>query len=579
MEIITSEQQAIVNYVRAGKGDLLIEAVAGSGKTFALLKALEVIPQRSVLICAFNRKIADELKARAPKPPRGSVFHVQTFHSIGKSILTRHYPKLRFDRNGTENIINKTLGERTLPYPMRRAAVKLLRQYKELDVSDGVSLGDLDDIEQVGHTHECFGELRDGPIVDVCSIVLSAYELSHRPNELDTIDFCDMIWMPIALGLTPPSRYQAIVVDEWQDISEPQLELIRRMRAPKGGRLIMAGDGRQALYGYRGAVAAVVRNVMTNEQNAKTLSLTISFRCSKAVLRAASELVSGIRAPDDALDGTETSVGLCDVPRMIIRRPSDTLHTFILSRTNAALLDTALYLWREGVRFQLNAGQEMMAPLFTLLDVLDLRTPDLFRVSLFKWHTEQVAKAEISAVALELVERLNEQRAMLLSAVHYTQPNGLRRLFQSILEPGKTGVLLSTVHKVKGLEADRVFLLRQTFRRHQYSTWKDADNELDQIRIQRTPTEEDLNIEYVAITRSKEHLIWVDITKREIETAPVDEAELTAQMLKSLSVRELEIEFDKAEGELSRLGALGDNDGADGWAKHAEKVLAEISSR
>jgi len=597
MTQLTDEQSAIVEYVRRGQGDLLIEAIAGSGKTFAILEALKVIPQRSILICAFNRKIADELKARA-KAPAGAAMHIDTFHAIGKRIISQHFPKLRVDKNATEMLITKTAGDRPLGYAVRRAATRLLRQYKELDSCDVDAVHEVEDFEKVGQTYELFDKLTSGAVDEVIALAMSAYTASHDPENLEAIDFCDMIWMPVALDLTSASRYQAILVDEWQDISEPQLELIRRLRAPvvlvpgkpgqkQMGRLIMAGDGRQAINGWRGAVAQTVRNMMLDECGATTLTLSTSWRCSKAVIAEASGLVHGIRAAPDALEGSITHVGLNDVPRMIFQGYSETIHTFILSRNNKSLLDTALLLWREGVRFQLNAGQEMLKPLFELLDLLDLRDAPRFKVSLLKWHAEQTARANAAeTVSIAFVEALDERRDMLLAAVHYGEPSGLRRLFQSILEPGKTGVLLSTVHKVKGLEADRVFLLKQTFAR-----WKDnPKDEFDQNDeermvqlsdwVDRSPSSEDLNIEYVAITRAKEHLIWVDMNQREMAAAPSMKADpaLIADMLRSLDITGLEQEFDKAEGEIQRLG-LSNPEEADAWSKHAALVLAEISSR
>lgn len=612
----TGEQQTFIDLVGGTNSHVLVTAVAGSGKTSTLLEALKVIPQKSILMCAYNKRIAEELTQRAPKLPRGSAMHIKTFHALGLGILKAHYPRLTIDKNGTETIIAKALGDQPLGYPQRRAAVKLLRQYKELDVSDGVDgAADLDSFYACGRNYDLFDKLTEVAIEEVCAVVSTAYMLSHRPQDLETIDFCDMIWMPIALNLQPRSRYQAIIVDEYQDISEPQLELIRRLRAPKGGRLIMAGDDRQAINLWRAAVPQVVRNMMQQE-GATELTLTTSFRCSAAVIGVARELVPNIRACDDALEGSVSNVGLCDVPRMIFQGQSATIHTFILSRNNAALLDTALYLWREGVRFQLNAGQDLLAPLFELLDKLNLSSEPLFRSSLTAWHKAAKEKAEDTG-AMALVERVNEQHEMLLSAIRYTKPSGLRRLFQSILEPGKTGVLLSTVHKVKGLEAERVFLLKQTFKRHgkrflaligrsqpinqanrqprrvpiaapgaaavklpdgqqvAIGDWVD-DKLYTTISISDT-SDEDLNIEYVAITRAKEHLIWVDMNQRDLGAAP--DLELDQQLLRSLTIEGLEKAFDQAEGEIQRLASLGDNDAADEWAQHAKRVQVELSSR
>ena len=105
----------------------------------------------------------------------------------------------------------------------------------------------------------------------------------------------------------------------------------------------------------------------------------------------------------------------------------------------------------------------MLAPIFDLLDHnLDLRDDKLFKASLKDWYDTEFAKAE-KAGALAYADRVTDIMEMLHAASKYAQPVQLRGLLAEILVENKSGVLLSTVHKVKGLEADRVFLLEQSF--------------------------------------------------------------------------------------------------------------------
>lgn len=612
---LTDEQEAIRRYVSQGDGDLLVDACAGSGKTASLREALKVIPQRSILVCAFNRKIADDWKANVPPMPKGWVVHVQTFHSIGKSILQSYYPKLRIDKNATETIINRAAEARgqTLSFPVRRAATRLLRQVKETEIEDGIGIADQEEFLRVGTTYELFDKLATGPRDLAIEIAMDGYDLSMKPEQLEAIDFCDMIWLPIALGLTPKSRYQAILIDEWQDISEPQWALLRKMRAeripvpgdPKrrqNGRLILAGDFRQSVYQFRGSAAATIRAQML-EAGAKHMTLTTSFRCSKAVISEAQHLVPGIKAWDDAPEGSLTECSLNDVTRMIFQEAqSDAPHTFVLSRSNAALLDAALYLWSGGVRFQLNAGKEMLDPLFKLLEQLELSRIDKFRESLEKWHAETTKRCE-EAGSVSAQERADELHKMLLSVSAVVEPRGIRQLLTSILEPNKTGVLLSSVHKVKGLEADRVFLLQQTFKPRmrrldddsEGRVWKPVGDDGLQVgpaenvdpkrvarpirvRVQQPLTDEDNNVEYVAITRARVHLIWVDMSNK--QAASVPEPGLEAELMRSITTGGLERELFKAESEMQRLSRDGgDTDTIAKWAGYCERLQSEINAR
>lgn len=662
---LTLEQKAIVEFVRAGRGDLLIEALAGSGKTSTLIEALKTIPQRSILICAFNKRIAEEIKTKLPKLPRTHVAHVKTFHALGLSIVKSRFPGVEVSNDATENLISDAAQKRgvSLAYPLRRAAVKLLRTYKEVESPTAGELGiavEPEDLLDVGHEYDLFGKLRDPQIVQVVEVVIDAYEALLQPGlTIQSIDFCDMVWLPLALRISPPSRYQAIVVDEWQDISAPQLALINQLIAP-GGRLIMAGDIRQAIYGWRGGIGETVRSDMA-DRGSKMLPLTTSFRCSKAVITEAQALVPEIQAWDQANDGSVLEVGLRDVPRMIMGAPSEEIHTFVLSRTNADLLDAALFLYREGVKFQLNAGAQMLEPLFELLGKLNLSSVDAFKKSLGSWYGVESARAEASN-ATAWRERLDEQFAMLSAVVAYVEPRGIERLLKSILQAGTTGVLLSTVHKVKGLEADRVFLLKQTFQRHQpsrqpveaFTAGRAIDSigtQAQRLRDSLTPrerevldrrfqpvaspsglgvpniasmpsgmtigvgggtvelrdlvedriydtltfgglTQEELNIEYVAITRSRDHLIWVDLELRTYEYAKMrgrqegasrwylfkntrDELQATStKPLVTLSLEDVESLWSELEGEGVRLDRLGRLDESKAIVKYAIALKA-----
>ena len=308
-----------------------------------------------------------------------------------------------------------------------------------------------------------------------------------------------MIWGPLVRNIAPPSRYQAVIVDEAQDISAPQLALITRLVAP-GGRLVVVGDRNQAIYGWRGAVPDQVWGAL-DARKAAHLTLTPTFRCPAAVVLEAQELVPGLNARAGAPAGV---VWATDKAGMATALKASKVDTFVLSRNNADLLTCALAIWRVGVRFQLNAGKEMLEPLYGVLDHLPTGgTHAAFAAALLTWYTAENARAE-AANATAWAERLEEQFKMIGIAAAHSSPAKVRGLLADLIAENDSGVLLSTVHKVKGLEATRVFLLRDTFARHQSRTWPSGD--------EKPPIEqEELNIEYVAITRAKNELVWVSL--------------------------------------------------------------------
>lgn len=520
----TDEQRAIIDYVAKGEGNLVVDAKAGTGKTTTLLAALAKIPQRSVLICAFNTRIAEELQAKLPQMPRGYNVQVKTFHAQGLKLIKDHYRHLEVSKTGTEDILRKAVGEgsKNLAFQVKRAAVNLLRCVKENVATP--SPPSQQKMLSLGVEHGILDKLSDSASKLVFEIVHDGYIMSLDLANRETIDYPDMIWAPLACRLQPKSRYLAALVDEFQDISEPQFEMIRSLMAPKS-RLLAVGDPQQEIYQWRNSMGARAWTIARDEMKARVLPLTITWRCDTAIVEQANQLVPELRARPNAGAGLVNSIDWKAMPG-VIQHEADLASTYVLSRNNRWLLSAALFLWRKRVPFELNAGKEMLDPLIKLIDdVLDLRDRDQFLSSLQKWHVEMIATAE-RANAPSAADRADEIRAMLEDVVREIEPTKIKRMLYDMMTPNASGVLLSTVHKVKGLEADRVFLLRGTFERHNENTCKpcngsgeDSDGNRRCWKCggsgvwDREIPQEELNIEYVAITRCRQHLIWVDLPR------------------------------------------------------------------
>ena len=87
---LSNYQLAIIDFIRNGQGNLVVEASAGSGKTYTLMKCVEEIPgDKSILLSAFNRDIATVLKRKAK-----DMFNVNvsTLHGLGLQMLQRNFP-------------------------------------------------------------------------------------------------------------------------------------------------------------------------------------------------------------------------------------------------------------------------------------------------------------------------------------------------------------------------------------------------------------------------------------------------------------------------------------------------------
>lgn len=488
---LTDEQSAILEHLAKGNDHVLIDAKAGAAKTTMLLKALSVVPQKSVLLCAFNKRIADELKQRMPVVPKGSVHVASTFHAAGLRIIQSH-KRVTVSPSASEELVNDACttldGELKVPFKIRRVAVRLLRMLKE--TFSGPEF-DLEAGRNLGFAHDLFQGLVDDKQIDIAVMTtMRAYDLGLGLR--DTIDFCDMVWLPVVLGLKCPSRYQAVFVDEAQDLNALQWELVKKLVASKG-RIVAVGDRAQGIYKWRGAIGDEVWKELIETLEAKQLPLTTTFRCSWAIVAEARQLVPTLNVWDEASHGSVTTIDYANLA--VNLRAIYDKQTFVLSRTNADLLQVALDLHRHRIQFHLAASKEIIEPLFEIIDKLDKLSAQRFRASLLTWFNTEILKAE-TLHAPALAEKVEQQFAMIALLLSYAQPVNFRRILQEILHHDTSTITLSTVHKAKGLEADRVYLLRQTFHRHQRREKVDP---------------EELNCEYVAITRAKRDLIWVNL--------------------------------------------------------------------
>lgn len=275
-------QLAIGDAVDSPSGpNILVEAVAGSGKTTTLLWLLDRIPQRkpnallsqSICFLAFNKNIAETLKSRCP-----SYVSCSTFHSLGLRALktcsdidptasrrrdfvdSRKVPKLVWKRLDRDN-------------PDTQAIIRLVGLLKSLDhVAEAFDVASL-----IQHHELDFADPRAAT-----SVALDVLEESNR--NLDQIDFDDMLYLPVLLNATF-STQDWLLVDECQDLNSIQHEILARSAGPST-RIIAVGDRHQAIYGFRGASADSMEKLQSRF-NMTELPLSISYRCPKAVVAEA----------------------------------------------------------------------------------------------------------------------------------------------------------------------------------------------------------------------------------------------------------------------------------------------------
>lgn len=447
--------------------NVMVEAVAGSGKT----TTLEEFAKRSAcqpLCIAFNKPIQLEMKRRG--------LNALTFNGLGHKIYLGKYRSAILDKAKDWNIARDTFGSDS----------ELMKEYGSAVVR-GVGLAKGNNWSPEDSSVMDFEELIDSYDLDVPAEQLRAvaeasWQLFQRSAAIrDIFDFNDQLWVPVYENLSFPT-YMGVLVDELQDANALQHEALRRMRS----RVCGFGDRAQSIYGFRGALHSSMDD-FKRDFKAVELPLSITYRCGRAIVREAQRYCPQIEAAPDAIEG---AVHHFDKDPEIFS--PDVL---VLSRTNAPLFGSILRHIRAGKAVQVRS--QFLDNFQKFIHKFNCETSKELLAKLEAWKTEEVAAAEakkfygkVAAIQdkFETIKHFCDQFKTVWEIL-----STLRKLADS-----ETGPIFSTVHKAKGLEAERVYILRPDL---MPAKWVSGEAQERQER----------NILYVAITRAKRELVFGEV--------------------------------------------------------------------
>lgn len=478
-------QEAIFKEVATGTGHLAVNARAGSGKTTTVFEALRHVPSGlSTFFCAFNKAIAEELSQRAP---RG--VEVSTLHSYGLKSVTKARGRLKIDARRVDDLARQLVGDARETWEVRSSLAKCVSLAKATLATGAEEIDALID----GYGVEVPSEIP--PLADDANDDLPAPEKEPDRGRLvrgvrvllewckntddGRIDFDDMIWLPVALNL-PVYKYDRVFVDETQDLNACQIKLVLGS-VKKGGRICAVGDPRQAIYGFRGASSGAFERVV-EALDAKVLPLSVTYRCARAIVKVANEIVPDLEAAPGAIEGTVRS----DTYESCARNaaPGD----FILSRTNAPLVGLCLRMLREGRRAHVQ-GRDIGAGLKAFVKKSGAFTVDALRRHATQWRDAEVKRLSEKGRSTDAVE--DKTLTILALSDGAASVDDVLGRIERLFADGddRNRVVLSTTHKAKGLERDRVWMLADTYRKR--------------------PGVEENNLYYVAVTRARKELVMV----------------------------------------------------------------------
>lgn len=473
-------QQAIFDHVEALKGNLIISAVAGSGKTTTLVEIVKRM-KGSVIFLAFNKSIATELCERG--------VNAKTFHSLCFSAVMRFKKCNTVTTDKLRKIIDAKLsGDDQRMYGSFIARL--------VGLARNAGIGCLqDDVEQAWFDIVDHHDLDlDNEQADLTVAVKLARDLLRWSNESNLVDFDDLLYLCVKEGLVLP-KFDNVLVDESQDTNPIQLAVLRKL-AHKNTRFVFVGDENQAIYGFRGADSESMNNIR-NEFNCDELPLSVSYRCAKNVVKYAQQWVPHMLPSDTASDGEVIDAGYNW--KMADFNAGD----MVICRTTAPLISLAYKFLRARKAVKI-LGKEIGAGLVSLIKKMNAKGIDALVNKLTAYRDREVEKAmaKKQEAKAEAVRDKVDSILVLVEGLVETDRTipALIKVIEGMFDDVKNATILCTGHKSKGLEADTVYWLNRS---KCPSSW--ASREWQK--------QAELNVCYVIATRSKKKLVLIEEQK------------------------------------------------------------------
>jgi len=501
-----------------GDGRFLLGDFTITHNTSSLVEVANIINQsnksaQSVFL-AFNKSIQRELEERLP-----GGFESRTINSFGFGFLRNISKFWKIDAQ-KYNKLSQYAIEYMYPRLDRNDQYLLSR-----DLTDIVNMTrnnniDLFDEESFWQMVFNYGlNVQDGYVEAANSILIAGEYLASDRKEYPQnhfsvkilnktrdfpkrfIDYTDQVWLPIIWNLVKPV-YDIILVDEAQDLNAVQLEMILQA-INHTGRLVAVGDRRQSIYSFAGADHNSIDNIIART-NAVELPLSITYRCPLKHVELAKQIDPTIEAAPNAKDGFVGSVDESVMYKAIEELYNQDESMMLLCRTNAPLVKAALSLLANRLPAQVR-GRDIGGNIINIIEKLAKAKTfdfDRFHEIVYEWYLNERDKMLKKRAKEAQIQTLNDKYETIIALYDGINPSGVDNFVYEIkqlfTDEKSARIICSSVHKSKGLESENIFILKPD---KLPLIWK---NQSENDFIQ------EMNIKFVALTRSKNRLIFVN---------------------------------------------------------------------
>ncbi|RBP66312.1 Rep family ATP-dependent DNA helicase [Brevibacterium sanguinis] len=293
LDALDAEQRAVATRFST---PVVVLAGAGTGKTRAMTHriaygiATDVFPANQVLALTFTAKAAGEMRARLRTLGVPAV-QARTFHSAALRQLRffwdrfgqGDFPRIIENKAGVIGSVMQSLGLETNRETNRDVAA-------EIEFAAASLLG-VEDYAIRARSRDLPGGL---DVEDMVRILEAYSEAKTRGRLLDFEDVLLVLDGVLAeypdIAAQVRDQYRHFVVDEFQDVSPLQFDLLSRWLGPRDN-LCVVGDPAQTIYSFAGADASLLQTLTTAMPTAETIQLVRNYRSTKSIVATANSLL------------------------------------------------------------------------------------------------------------------------------------------------------------------------------------------------------------------------------------------------------------------------------------------------
>jgi len=494
-KVPTAEQLRIIQHpLSKDRKDLVkIVAFAGTGKTTTLVRLAEAHPNLRFLLVVYNKSVRLQAEQQFPKA-----------HVVCKTVHQMAMAKcgFMFSKKMTSNLKAKDILDSGLLVEKGEEDSSVYRRAGQVlaTLSTFMNSPDMElELEHVPSTWSIDSRSGQSMVSLTASqrrVVLGDTEVVWRAmSDKDDMkirmphDGYLKLWQLRSPSLQRVTQHDVLLLDEGQDMNPAMLSIFMNQSVTR----VIVGDPHQQIYMFRGAV-----NALDLVDPTHTYFLTQSFRFGPEIAFVANKCLVGLKGRDE-----RTLVGGRKVDSFLGTNLDQKKQVAFIGRTNIGLFDKLNKLIFDGdnkKRVGLVGGLDG----YNFEDYLDIYHLMVGEMKKMKKYKAWKSYAQFKAFAK------NVNDVELLSKIKIIEKFGAR--LPAIIDKIKSvcckdirmaDIVLSTVHKAKGLEFETVVLLNDFPDFNDFGT------------LQMVP-EDEKNLIYVAITRAKTSLVMNTLVKEDI---------------------------------------------------------------